>query len=243
VSLHGTLIVMAAASALHITVDARPQVVAAPTGPRPVEHIVVPRDAATDDPGLAQLRAALLAASAARDFAVLASHLGPNVRYPFYDIGGAPQEFIAQVEVRAFASQESFWRNIRDAIRLPIAIDGANRNRAFAPFAGQLQGRVADDVSWPWPKVFVVAEGVRLRVAPRTDAAVIDELSYEVVSTLEDDDCAAPVELDGFSYCWQRVESARGNVGWILNRYAFGKGSFWMELMRYDGRWVIARMY
>jgi hypothetical protein len=212
-------------------------------GPRPTERVVLPPDAAASDPALAEWRRRLLDAVTQRDFDGLREAILPNygVTYTFRgDAGGMPEAFVAQMRTWPMVEQEAFWRNIRDALRPPITL-APNGVVAYAPYLGALKDPTAGEPDepprWPYPKVLVLADQVRLRADPRPNARVVDHLSFETVRTLEDDSCAEPVTLDGFSYCWQRVESARGVEGWVANRFAFGKGTFFMVLVQSDGRW------
>jgi hypothetical protein len=218
-------------------------------GPRPTERVVLPADAAASDPALAEWRRRLLDAVSRRDFDGLHEALLPNYEvshgFQFGPGAATPEAFVAAVRASRMDEQEAFWRNIRDALRPPIGVvanglvapDGVV---AYAPYLGALKDPMAREMdapdAWPYPKVFILADQVRLRADPRPNARVVDHLSFETVHTLEDDSCAEPVTLDGFSYCWQRVESARGVEGWVANRFAFGKGTFFMRLLQSDGR-------
>jgi hypothetical protein len=218
-------------------------------GPRPTERVVLPPDAAASDPALAEWRRRLLEAVARRDFDGLHDSLNSGLKYQWYfsERTSIPRStFIAEVRALSGDKQEELWRDINSALRLPMSVM-AEGEGAYSPYLGALLDPLMREwemsPKWPYATVLVLANGVRMRAAPFLSAAVVDTLSFETVRTLDDDSCTSPVTIDGFSYCWQRVESARGVEGWIVNRYAFGQGSFWMTVIQWEGRWGISEFH
>jgi N-acetylmuramoyl-L-alanine amidase len=68
--------------------------------------------------------------------------------------------------------------------------------------------------------VRVTTDGLRLRGAPSTSAAVVARLGRGITLTVTDD----PVGADGYS--WYPVETASGDSGWVASAYlAYGSGS------------------
>jgi hypothetical protein len=192
-----------------------------------------PKSAADRDPGLADLRDRIRSAAAARSLAPLVPLvplMSPKVSY---DLGQyTPAEFLAESKTWSAAEAAEFWRDLRDALALPIAAAG---DTAYAPYVALV--RVPRE-SW---KV-TTARRVKVRQTPSISAPVVAELDYDMVEDVTDYASARtlrPVRIGGFSYGWREIVTPAGIQGWVVEKYVQSPRSLSVIFTKIDGGWKI----
>jgi hypothetical protein len=190
-----------------------------------------PASAADRDPGLADLRDRIRRAVDARSLAPLVAFMTPSV---FYDLGltFTPAEFLAESKTWSAAEAAEFWRDLRDALALPIAAAG---DTAYAPYVAFV--RVPRE-SW---KV-TTARHVKVRQAPSVSAPVVAELDYDMVEDVTDYPAARtlpPVRIGGSSYGWREIVTPGGTRGWVVEKYLQSPRFLPVVFTKIGGAWKI----
>jgi hypothetical protein len=154
---------------------------------------LLPVDRAAEDPSFVAYRERLLSAIDANDLAALQSLVDPNIRTGFGG-GGGWADFREQWDLRR--------NELATILRMGGSFAGPPESRRFcAPY-----------VYSDWPETFdafeylaVTDDDVALRASPSDDAAVVAEMDYEIVRSLDHD----------FDKPWRRVELSDKKSGWV----------------------------
>jgi hypothetical protein len=190
-----------------------------------------PESAADRDPALADLRDRIRRAVDARAFEPLVPLMSPSV---YYDLGQSftPAEFLAESKTWSATKTAEFWRDLRDALSLPIAAAG---DTAYASYVALV--RVPRE-GW---KV-TTARGVKVRRAPSLSAPVVAELDFDMVDDVTDYAATRtlrPVRIGGFSYGWLEIVTPAGIRGWVVGKYVQSPRYLPVMFEKTDGAWKI----
>ena len=141
---------------------------------RPPGKAPPPASAADIDPGLASLRERILEAADRAAIEPLVPLMTPTF---LYDLGVyTPASFLAETRTWSAADRKDFWCEVRDALALPMVASGET---AYAPYVALVEPPAQ---SW----LVVTRDRVKVRSAPSASAAVVDELSYDIVEEIYD---------------------------------------------------------
>jgi hypothetical protein len=190
-----------------------------------------PVSAADGDPGLADLRDRIRRAVDARAFEPLVPLMSPSV---YYDLGESftPAEFLAESKTWSSAQAAEFWRDLHDALALPI---GAAGDTAYASYVALVR---VPQIEW---KV-ATARGVKVRQAPSLSAPVVAELDYDMVEDVTEFAAARtlpPVRIGGFSYGWLEIVTPAGARGWVVAKDVHSPRYLPVVFKKTDGVWKI----
>ena len=189
-----------------------------------------PASAADRDPGLADLRDRIRLAVDARSLAPLVPLMSPTFSYDLSQY--SPAEFLAESKTWSAAQATEFWRDLRDALALPIAAAG---DTAYAPYVALV--RVPGE-GWR----VATARGVKVRLAPSISAPVVAELDYDMVEDVTDyalSRTLPPVRIDGFSYGWRDIVTPAGTRGWVVEKYVQSPRYMPVIFAKIGGAWKI----
>lgn len=165
---------------------------------------IIPTDEGASEPGLLEVRRAILRAARARSLTMLAREMGPEFKWDF-DAPATPDAFVKNAEAWPVEIADDFWRQVEDAIRLPMARldDGFVAPYVFVSMDAYDEGQMA-----------VVGDRVALRAAPSLSAPVRELLSYEMVTPARDTaSTSAYVCEPGHVRGWYAVTTAAGRKG------------------------------
>ena len=86
----------------------------------------------------------------------------------------------------------------------------------------------------------ITASGVNVRREPTLASPVIEQLDYDIVAQgTEGSQPAQPGEFDGV-YEWYQIKTPRGQLGWVLSKYAGDAGSRRFCFTIEDGQWKLS---
>jgi len=190
-----------------------------------------PRDDAAKDPGLAAVRRQIRLALAKKDVSLLLPVLAPEVLID-HDRRVPRTRVVAEFTKWSSAKKAEFWRDLRDAIDLGIAI--RSPDEAYAPYLFVTLATDEDEVA-------IVGTDVKVHSAPSTSSPTIEVLSNVIVrSAAGAGDSEETVEIDGYPYVWRVIVTSSGKQGWVPKKYArqATDSGFWFA--KINGTWKMA---
>jgi hypothetical protein len=177
---------------------------------------LLPVDEASSQPDFAAYRAGLRMAVERRDINAVVAAMDPDIRLDFG--GGHGIEMFRKM----VAERSETWEELRSALALGGAFTGPGLFAAPYVYAR-------------WPERFdsfecaaIVGRNVRVRSAPRIDAAIVTALSYSIVRLRN-------VAADGDE--WSQVELGDGRTGYVWHAYVRSPVDDRTLFNRIDGRW------
>lgn len=189
---------------------------------------IVPIDEGASEPGLQEVRRAILRAAKSRSLARLAREMGPEFKLDF-DAPTTPDAFVKSAAAWPPEIADEFWRDVEDAMRLPMARldDGFVAPYVFVSMDAYDEGQLA-----------IVGDRVALRAAPSLSAPVRELLSYEVVTPARDTTSTpAYVREPGHMRGWYAVTTAAGSEGWVFETYARSAIAMRLHFRKLGDRW------
>lgn len=169
-----------------------------------------PFDEADKDPTFKAYRDTLLAAIDRRDIEAVVAAASPDIKLSFGDDGGRERfrEWLTG------ADAEPYWAMLKRVVSEGGKFD--EDGRFVAPWA--FHYLPPDDVDF-YSVAVVAGTNVRLRAAPSTDAAIVRELSYEVVEMPPYQEGREDRVTDGSGREWIRLRTMAGEEGWMASTY------------------------
>jgi hypothetical protein len=208
-----------------------PRVVAAQVQGQPTRK-VYPRDDSASVPAFARFRDRLSAAAASGDLSALRAALAPTLLVNFEE--RTRDQALAEEGVQ----QGRPWIALRNALALGavrMAYDG--EVMFIAPYVGEVEPDLPDDA------LVITGAGVNIRQAPSLEAAVIERLSYDVVSQGSDSVFDRSV-LEGGAppsnpATWAKIVTPSGRVGYVYGEYARSETDIRFRFRAIKGEWQI----
>lgn len=186
---------------------------------------VPPIDESFKDPDLQSYRNHLLAAVQRKDLDLVVAMASANISISF---GGA----IGRDELKRFllAANEDNWSAVEQALRMGGGFGPSSEMTSFwAPYTWAHPFGEADEID-PFDMLIVIGDDVHVRIQPKTDAAVIDVYSHEVIHY----DRSRQAEE---TQHWLPVQTAEGVQGWISARYVRHVLDLRLGFEKIDGQW------
>ena len=188
--------------------------------------VVRETDAATRDPALVKVRAAIIAAVKAKDFKQLEPHLDPKIQIVFGGANGAT------AFAEALRTDPVMW----DELDWVLAHGGRLLKGEFwAPYTFQAKVGTID----VYDAGFIVADNVPARAEPKPDAAVVATLGHHVVKVTdwrEPDKAARPFYN---RQDWLPIELPGKRSAWVEARYVRGMGDYRAGFAKIRGVWKL----
>lgn len=180
-------------------------------------------DQAASNPSFLQFRNRLLQAVVEKDAAFIESVLAPDIELSFGGHSGlADFREIWKPE----QPDSELWEELGEVLRLggTFEPDGS----FIAPY---LFSRLPDHLD-PTDYLVVVGDGVALRAAPKSDAAIVARLSYDIVTP-------EPLEKDAGPgrHAWSKVRTANGRSGYVARRFLRSPLQDRAGFAKRDGQW------
>jgi hypothetical protein len=194
------------------------------------ERFVRPVDEAKQDRSFVEFRSKLIAAAERKDTKYILGILDPDIKSSFGGHSGI-EDF---KEFWDFSNSETrFWDEF-----LPVIRNGGHwfrengrRTMFTAPYS--FDGFPDDLDAFEHSVVF--GERVNLRMEPSLDAAVLLQLSYNVVSIVESR--MVPGSEDEVD--WYRVKTLGGKAGWIKAEYVRSPIDYRAGFEKKGGQWTM----
>jgi hypothetical protein len=199
---------------------------APPVTPAPAAYgrTLMPVDEAAALPDFFSFRARLLQVIARRDAAALLEIVDPAIKNGF---GGDDGKAAFEREWRPSSADSGVWETL--AVVLALGGKRSGHDGFTAPYVF---------AAWPdgvdgFEHVAVIGDDVRVRRAPRADAAEIARVSFDVLRRGRDD--SAP---DG----WTPVIAADGQAGYISSQYVRSPIDYRAFFSKQGGRWWLVML-
>ena len=199
-----------------------PAVAPPPPPPPPPPPKLYPIDESHLDPSFAEFKTRLLEAVERRDLDFLLSIVHPKI-YLDYE-GGSPER------LKQNWGGEMNWQELRDMLSL-----GAVRS-SYGFCAPYVPRKFPDELN-AFESVVITGSDVPVRAEPNSTAAVIDHLSYDIVSDFSRG--ASWDTIEGERYHWWHIETPSGEVGYVWGKYARRPMSFEVCFDKTDGQWLM----
>lgn len=205
------------------------------TGSRPARHraawllallttgvdgqtVLLPVDEAATRPDFFSFRAQLATAVARRDAEALLDAVDEQVRTGF---GGDDGRAAFERQWNPRAADSRLWETLGAVLALGGSFTG--EHRFAAPYVYSRWPETLD----AFEHVAVTARDVRLRAAPRADAAVVERASFTVL------ELAGPATDGG----WLKVRLPDGRTGYVARALARSPLDYRAIFERREGRW------
>jgi len=183
---------------------------------------VPPIDDASGDPEFFVFRARLQAALAKQDTAELLKIVAPEIRNSFGGDGGR-DEFRQKWDLDR-PERSPLWGVLALVLALGGRFDGDSV--FFAPYT--FKGTPGDG----FEALAVLGRNVLIRAEPSTAAAVVDTVSFEVLTRWREGASSHPA-ADG----WESVRTSKDRTGWVSNRFVRSPIDYRAGFIRRQGRW------
>lgn len=184
------------------------------------QAVLTPVDEAAMQPDFFSFRAQLAAAVARRDAADVLAAVDGRVRTGF---GGDDGRAAFERQWEPGRPDSRLWEALGAVLALGGSFTGAQQ--FSAPY---VYSRWPEDLD-AFGHVALIASDVRLRAAPRADAAVIGRASFGVL------ELAGPATPDG----WFPVRTPDGRAGYVARALARSPLDYRAIFERRDGRWQL----
>jgi len=184
------------------------------------QAVLTPVDEAAIQPDFFSFRAQLAAAVARRDAAAVLAAVDEQVRTGF---GGDDGRAAFERQWLPDRPDSRLWEALGAVLALGGSFTGAQQ--FSAPY---VYSRWPEDLD-AFEHVAVIASDVRLRAAPRAEAAVIGRASFVVL------ELAGPATADG----WFPVRTPDGRAGYVAHALARSPLDYRAIFERRDGRWQL----
>lgn len=188
--------------------------------------IVTPPDVSKNDPGLTALLDTLVKAADARDFAPFEAAMSPEVLGSYGGEGGV-QEFRTMYEIDS--PDSVFWGEFKEAVAL-----GAVEIEPGLVYAPYLAGTLPEEAD-PYLSLVAIGEKTQLYAEPKDDAAVVADITHQVVEQLD----ITPEELAKTPEGWIRVKADAGE-GYVKEAEVRSAIDFRAVFEKKDGAWKLA---
>jgi len=176
------------------------------------ERFVRPVDEAAKDASFLAFRKKLIAAAERKDANYIIGILDPNVRLSF---GGDEGEADFRRMWKIGQKDSPFWDEFLAVIRNGGAFSGEGRNKMNLFTAPYTFSNWPDDIDgFEYHVIF--GNRVNLREGPSMTAAVIGQLSYNIVKI---DDPASVMKPGGEGLDWAKVETLGGKTGFVKGEF------------------------
>lgn len=182
------------------------------------EAVLTPVDEAAMQPDFFSFRAQLAAAVARRDAAAVLAAMDEHVRTGF---GGDDGRAAFERQWLPDRPDSPLWEALGAVLALGGSFTGAQQFSApyvYSRWPGDLDA---------FGHVALIASDVRLRTAPRADAAVIGRASFAML------ELAGPATADG----WFPVRTPDGRAGYVARTLARSPLDYRAIFERRNGRW------
>lgn len=180
-----------------------------------------PADEAASQPEFFTFRAHLQAAIARRDASAVLAVLHKNIRNSFGDDGGI-EKF--REKWKPEERDSALWKELGTVLALGGTFEG--EAQFVAPY---VYSRWPEQVD-AFENVAIVGANVRVREAPRYDAATVGVLSFAVVPLLQ-----SRKGHEG----WTAIRLPDGRAGYVLSQYARSPIDYRGIFQRIDNRWKL----
>ena len=195
---------------------------------------VRPVDEAARDPGLRDIRAGIIGATASGDTAQFLPFLAPKVKVD-YDRALTPDEAVKWIRTQRPADQQLFWQELRDGVTLGFI---RSADAMCAPYIAFV---LPEDADQGMPYLAITGRGVRVRRDPAQASPVIARLDLDFVTMAPGPLFTQPAEagLAGGNYEWFHVRLA-DSLGWVLSKFVGEHGMRRFCFSSIGGRWMLS---
>lgn len=198
------------------------------------ERFVKPVDEASQDASFLAFRDKLVASAERKDLKYVQSIMDPKIELSFGgDTGLAGFR-------RVWKKPADIWPEFLAVIKNGGRFVGEGKNKLNSFSAPYLFLDMPEDLDiFEYYAVF--GSNVNLRQAPKGDAPVIAQLSYNIVKIDEPSAVrrkTGPGEYD-WTYDWYQVETLGGQKGWIKAEFVRSSVDFRAGFEKKRGRWVM----
>lgn len=193
---------------------------------------VKPFDQAEQNPEFKAFRDALLASVKARDLEAVVAAAAPDIDLSFGGDSG-PERFRDFLSGKEEWAGESYWRDLEAVLSLGGAFfeDGT----FAAPYVYTDTTQLPEEVDY-FTVFYCTGDKVRMRANPSTDAAVIGQLSYDIVVADDPDQIAA---TDASGRDWFYVRTFDGRKGWVAAQFLRSPYQYRAGFAQRDGQWMM----
>ena len=208
---------------------------------------IQPGDGSERDPAFARVRQVLLSATRRNDLDAVVRHFAPQTRC-YTAVGLIKEEGMMMAEQCAEKLRANpevardFLSDLQNALQIGTAFD---EGMIIAPYVA-----VAGNIVMSLPEItghyyVVVADRVRARSAPSSRAAVVELLSYDIVTKVSANaDAVAGTEVDACA-AWEQIVTPSKREAWICAKYLAAPldGSRFVFQRQPDGQWRLTGVY
>lgn len=184
-------------------------------------------DEAERDPSFLDFRTKLLKAAAQRDVEFLLAVTAPDIRVSFDDRNGVAA---LRASWKLESPNSEFWDELIQVLNLGGSF--SSPDIFVAPYTFSTWPSEVDDFDY----VAVTGDNVRVREVPRTDAAVLATLSFDIIA-FESNSSYGRADVDPPPAGWSRVRLATGRIGYIAERYTRHPIDYRAYFARRNGEW------
>ncbi len=204
-----------------------------------------PVDEAPREPSLVAFRQNLLGVIQRRDVDALVAALSPTIKLGFSGESGR-DKFRERWGLNSEPKTSDVWRVMYEVLQGGgVWQDDGKGGRSFsAPYVfATFNGTDA------FTQSVIIGNGVNVRAKPSTSAAILSQLSYQVVdlpaAPTRDPaptGAAPPTRIGTYDYGWTEVKLSDGRRGFVSDKFVYSPIGYRINIEREDGRWAVTNI-
>ena len=191
-----------------------------------------PIDEASQNADFESFRNELLEAVKQKDLEFLKEHIDENIKYSF----GANDKitgFLKEWNLNTNPNESRLWDELNKVLLLGGTFNDNEKTLFTAPYVFT---KFPEDID-AFQYLAIIDENVKIYTDSDINSKIEGELNYSIVKLLERDD--KPIEINGETTSWIKVETLSGNSGFILDKYARSPIDYRASFKNINGTWKL----